>query len=296
MTRTSDARERLVRTAARLFLTRSYRAVGVDELCAAADVRKGSFYYFFRGKAELAKAVIDAHAAALWARLDDAGAATRAGTHAAGPEAPPAQGPDRAVDDARPDPAGRKDDDAQGADGGRGGGPAEARRTGGPRERTAAARLHAVADAIGAIQTAFQERFGTVVGCPFGNLAAELATTDDALREHLAGVFTEWEGRLARLCREAAAEGALRPGADPDRFARILIAQFQGMTLLAKTGRFPAAEVTAALHQVIDSHLTEGALPSARPAGRDRVSIDRVIEFPDTTSGAQAAAQEGGTA
>ena len=39
MTRTSDARERLVRAAARLFLTRSYQAVGVDERLVALGGR-----------------------------------------------------------------------------------------------------------------------------------------------------------------------------------------------------------------------------------------------------------------
>ena len=43
MPRTSDARERIVSTAARLFLERSYQAVGVDELCQSADVRKGRY-------------------------------------------------------------------------------------------------------------------------------------------------------------------------------------------------------------------------------------------------------------
>ncbi|TQM00358.1 TetR family transcriptional regulator [Actinoallomurus bryophytorum] len=203
MGHSEDARGRLVRTAARLFLARSYQAVGVDELCAAADVRKGSFYYFFRSKSELAKAVIDRHALALWARLDEAGATEGEGS------------------------------------------PVE--------------RLHAIADAVGEIQQGFERRFGKVVGCPFGNLAAELATTDDALHEHLATMFAEWEGRLAAICRDAAAQHALRAGADPDLLARILIAQFQGMILLAKTGRSSAAEIPAALHQVIDSHLMEGA-------------------------------------
>lgn len=266
MTRASDARERLIRTAARLFLTRSYQAVGVDELCAAADVRKGSFYYFFRAKSELAKAVIDWHAAALWARLDEAGAMTRADSRAGGPPRVPEDAPVRPADGdhsraesgARETADGRAEGDARASADGPGGARTQTHR-GATREVTAVARLHAVADAIGTIQSAFQERFGTIVGCPFGNLAAELATTDDGLREHLAAVFAEWEGRLARLCHRAAAEGTLRPGADPDRFARILIAQFQGMILLGKTGRFPAAEVTAALHQVIDSHLVEGA-------------------------------------
>ncbi|MWA02527.1 TetR family transcriptional regulator [Actinomadura sp. LD22] len=207
MPRTSDARERLVRSAARLFLTRSYQSVGVEELCSAADVRRGSFYHFFPAKSDLAKAVIDHHAAALFARLDRA------------------------------------------ADGGAAGGDAD----------DAAARLHAMADAVGEIQAGFEARFGRVVGCPFGNLAAELSTTEDGLREHLAGVFAAWERRLAVLCRAAADRGALRDGADPDLLATILVAQFQGMILLAKTGRSDASQIPRALHQVIAANLREHA-------------------------------------
>ncbi|MDL4814289.1 TetR/AcrR family transcriptional regulator [Actinomadura opuntiae] len=205
MPRTSDARGRLVRSAARLFLTRSYQSVGVEELCSAADVRRGSFYHFFPGKSDLAKAVVDLHAAALWARLDEAAGTARDGAE------------------------------------------------------NVAARLHAMADAVGEIQAGFEARFGRVVGCPFGNLAAELATTDDVLRGHLAAVFAEWERRLAALCRAAAGQGALRDGTDPDLLAKILVAQFQGMILLAKTGRSDAAQIPRALHQVIAAHLREPA-------------------------------------
>ncbi|HXZ86838.1 MAG TPA: TetR/AcrR family transcriptional regulator [Myxococcota bacterium] len=60
MGRTSDARERLIDEAARLFHARSYESVGVQELCDAADVHKGSFYHFFASKEDLAAAVIDA--------------------------------------------------------------------------------------------------------------------------------------------------------------------------------------------------------------------------------------------
>ena len=56
-----DTRERLIRTAAGLWHVRSYADVGVNEICKAADVRKGSFYHFFASKQELAVAVIDRH-------------------------------------------------------------------------------------------------------------------------------------------------------------------------------------------------------------------------------------------
>ena len=71
MGRTSDARERLVDEAARLFHARSYESVGVQELCEAAEIHKGSFYHFFSSKADLAAAVIDAQWAATRAEVLD---------------------------------------------------------------------------------------------------------------------------------------------------------------------------------------------------------------------------------
>ena len=197
MGRSSDAQGRIVRAAARLFLARSYHGVGVDELCAAADVRKGSFYYYFPAKAELAKAVIDLHAQAFWAQLDDNEQAT----------------------------------------------PVE--------------RLHAVADAIGEIQMGLESQFGRAVGCPFGNLAAELATSDEDVRAHVAAVLAELERRLALVFREASEQGLLRAGVDPERLAHALLAQYQGMILLAKVNASSAAELPPALHELIDANLSD---------------------------------------
>jgi TetR/AcrR family transcriptional repressor of nem operon len=59
MGRTSDARERLIDAAFRLWFTRSFADVGVNEICEEAGVRKGSFYHFFPSKTDLALAVID---------------------------------------------------------------------------------------------------------------------------------------------------------------------------------------------------------------------------------------------
>ena len=59
MGRSSDARERLLDSAAQLILRRGYAAIGVAEICASADVRKGSFYHFFESKQALTIEVID---------------------------------------------------------------------------------------------------------------------------------------------------------------------------------------------------------------------------------------------
>ncbi|MEV4317306.1 TetR/AcrR family transcriptional regulator [Actinocrispum sp. NPDC049592] len=173
-----QTRERIVRAAAKLFLTRSYHAVGIADLCAAADVRKGSFYHFFPSKADLAKAVIDLHAAEFDKQLTAA------------------------------------QDEG----------------------------LYAVAVAVTQVQGRFEERFGRIVGCPFGNLAAELSTTDDELRAHVADVFARWEQRLLAACRRYDV---------PDETARMILAQIQGLILLAKVQQRPAAEITAGLRTLI---------------------------------------------
>jgi TetR/AcrR family transcriptional repressor of nem operon len=59
MGRTSDARQKIIETAQRLIEQRGYTSLGVAEICKAAGVPKGSFYYFFESKEALAHAVID---------------------------------------------------------------------------------------------------------------------------------------------------------------------------------------------------------------------------------------------
>jgi TetR/AcrR family transcriptional repressor of nem operon len=80
MGRPSDARERLLDVACRLIGRHGYGGLGVAEICSAAGVPKGSFYYFFESKQGLSHAVIDMHWAAQreqWTAIlsgDEAGA------------------------------------------------------------------------------------------------------------------------------------------------------------------------------------------------------------------------------
>src|SRR5262245_20880272 len=70
--RGSDAREKILTSAQSLIELRGYSALGVAEICKAAGVPKGSFYYFFESKEALALAVIDAQWEAqrrAWARV-----------------------------------------------------------------------------------------------------------------------------------------------------------------------------------------------------------------------------------
>ncbi|MEV8540284.1 TetR/AcrR family transcriptional regulator [Streptomyces sp. NPDC051572] len=61
MGRTSDAGEKILAAGRMLFEARGYSALGVAEICKAAGVPKGSFYYFYASKEALALAVVDEH-------------------------------------------------------------------------------------------------------------------------------------------------------------------------------------------------------------------------------------------
>ena len=60
MGRVSDAKEKLMEAVRELIWTGSYGSTTIDQICDKADVKKGSFYYFFDSKADLAVAAIDA--------------------------------------------------------------------------------------------------------------------------------------------------------------------------------------------------------------------------------------------
>jgi TetR/AcrR family transcriptional repressor of nem operon len=57
----SDAKERLLRTASDLIWESSYGSVGVEQICERAGVQKGSFYHFFPSKSDLAVAAVEDH-------------------------------------------------------------------------------------------------------------------------------------------------------------------------------------------------------------------------------------------
>jgi len=59
MGRVSDAKVRLMEAVRDLIWTGSYGSTTIDQICERAGVKKGSFYYFFDSKAELAAAALD---------------------------------------------------------------------------------------------------------------------------------------------------------------------------------------------------------------------------------------------
>src|SRR3954453_5715334 len=60
MPRVSDMKERLTDAAMELIWENSYGTTSVDAICDRAGAKKGSFYYFFKSKSELAAAALEA--------------------------------------------------------------------------------------------------------------------------------------------------------------------------------------------------------------------------------------------
>jgi TetR/AcrR family transcriptional repressor of nem operon len=61
MARVTDTRDRLLEAAMQLIWAESLGSASVDDICEKAEVRKGSFYHFFKSKADLVIAALEAH-------------------------------------------------------------------------------------------------------------------------------------------------------------------------------------------------------------------------------------------
>jgi TetR/AcrR family transcriptional regulator, transcriptional repressor for nem operon len=59
--RENDTKEKLLTTALELIWENSYGSISVDDICSRARVNKGSFYYAFKSKSDLAAAAAEDH-------------------------------------------------------------------------------------------------------------------------------------------------------------------------------------------------------------------------------------------
>jgi TetR/AcrR family transcriptional repressor of nem operon len=101
-----------------------------------------------------------------------------------------------------------------------------------------------------------KEQTGRVLGCPYGNLAGEMSTQDDAIRERVVRIFRDLEAPIEEVLAEAVAAGDL-PALDTRASAAAMVAYIEGLTLLAKTQNDPEVVKTlgpAMLKLVVPVH------------------------------------------
>jgi TetR/AcrR family transcriptional regulator, transcriptional repressor for nem operon len=173
-----DARGRLIETAGRLFHERSYRDVGIAEICREAEVTKGSLYHFFASKEDLVRAVIQER----WGQISRSVLEPTLG-----------------------------------------------------KEGSARERLTAFFGLVAAGSAAQHAQHGKLLGCPLGNLASELSTTDPVLRGQFAETMDAFREQFRRVIADGVAAGEIPRDRDPESAALGLIALFQGSMVLGKT-------------------------------------------------------------
>jgi len=174
--RTSDTREKLLEAACRLFHQRGYQSVSVQELCDDADVKKGSFYHFFRSKQELALAMIERQWESVRKREFEPVFTS---------DLPPLR------------------------------------------------RIEVFFRNLRGDLDHARNEGGAVCGCPFGNLAVEMAAQDSKLRHKISAVYGEWADFFEQALREAESRGEIAVR-DARGLAESLVAMTSGIALLAK--------------------------------------------------------------
>jgi TetR/AcrR family transcriptional repressor of nem operon len=178
----ASTRDRVIEAALSLMLAKGYPATTVDEICAEADVSKGSFYHFFSSKEELGLAALDAYSQKGFQAL-------QAGSYVS-------------LED--------------------------------PRERLFGFLEHAQAIA--------EDVWGN--GCLLGNMAVELADTNETMRKRISQIFEKLAGRLAEMFAVVVEDDRDdSPGAL--ELAEFFLSALEGSIVLAKAhddwARVPAA-------------------------------------------------------
>lgn len=99
-------------------------------------------------------------------------------------------------------------------------------------------------------------------GCLLGNLIVDLAEQDPSFREHLAQIFSQWEGAIAERLTQAQDQGHLKPSFDPQILASQIMTVLEGAMLMGKL-----YQDTDRLRQGFDvaRHLITLALQSVEP-------------------------------
>ena len=85
---------------------------------------------------------------------------------------------------------------------------------------------------------ATKKRVGHVLGCPIGNLALELSTQEESIRQKVENILGELTAHLEQVLRAAIAVGEI-PKQDVARTAEAITAYVEGIHLMAKNQNDP---------------------------------------------------------
>ena len=100
------------------------------------------------------------------------------------------------------------------------------------------ARLARLNELVADFQADIHQQTGHIYGCPFGNLATEMATQDETLRQKIDHLFVRFQKLIRATLQDAMDNGDIE-AIDTDATAQAMLAYFEGCMLLAKTHNDP---------------------------------------------------------
>ena len=171
--------QRIIDSAFELIYAQSYAEVGVAAICEKANVKKGSFYHFYKSKQELAIAVLEEKFLEQKNTILD---------------------------------------------------------TSFTGKLPALEELALFVEKIYQMQSMLKETTGHVLGCPYGNIAIELSSQDEPIRQKVDHIFA----RSISSIRECLQRGydnndPALAGIDVSATADAMFAYLEGIILMAKT-------------------------------------------------------------
>lgn len=101
------------------------------------------------------------------------------------------------------------------------------------------ARMARFAEMAYQFQKQVSVQTGHVLGCPFGNLSAELSTQDEPIRERIQQTFAKLQKMLSCVIKAAQTSREVAPEVDVSATAQAMLAYFEGVLLMAKNQNNP---------------------------------------------------------
>lgn len=99
-------------------------------------------------------------------------------------------------------------------------------------------RLAALLENAYEFQKMTQVQTGKTLGCPYGNMASEMGTLDETIRQQIAGFFQKVETEIKATLDEAVQAGDIPP-CNTAATAAAMFAYIEGLMLMAKTRNDP---------------------------------------------------------
>lgn len=97
----------------------------------------------------------------------------------------------------------------------------------------------AAIDRLFSAAASFYAGNGCKAGCFVGNIALEMADSNEAFRLRASRFFEAWASRLAACLRKAQKSGALDSDLEPVCVSEAVVALYEGAVMLARTRRDP---------------------------------------------------------